>query len=130
MHMSDWMPDMTAVIPYMNITCNRLRDPLRYVDLMSREWVRLTLTNVGALNGIFLAACRHLLRYRHESKGDYVKLATQYKVLCMQALREAVVVEGGALISDGTVATNVLLTFDEVRMPDDDEKPVTDPACV
>jgi len=101
----------------MNITCNKLKDPKKYLDLMTREWVRLTLTSVGSLNGIFLAACRHLLQYQQQQhqQHDYMQLAIRYKLLCVQALREAIFSEASSTISDSTVTINILLAYDEVR---------------
>lgn len=108
--------DVRAVLPYMNITCNRLRDPETYLDLMTREWVRLTLTHVGSLNGVFLASCRHLLQCQQPYQQPYyTQLATRYKLLCVQALREAISSETSSLISDSTVSINILLAYDEVR---------------
>jgi hypothetical protein len=104
------------VLPYMNITCNKLKDPRKYLDLMTREWVRLTLTNAGSLNGIFLAACRHLLQCQQQHQQQYyIHLAMQYKLLCVQALREAILSETLSQISDSTVTINILLAYDEVR---------------
>ena len=100
----------------MNIACNKMRDPKTYVDLMTREWVRLTLTNAGSLNGIFLASCRHILQEQQQNKPSrYSQLATKYKLLSVKALREAISSETSALISDSTLSINILLAYDEVR---------------
>jgi len=97
----------------MDQHCNKLVNSERYLDLMTKEWVRLTLTNVGSLNGIFLAACRHL---QQQQQQYYTKLAIQYKLCCMQALREAISFEISSLISNSTVAIGILLAYDEVRI--------------
>jgi len=109
-----------AVIPYMDQHCNKLRDSERYLDLMTKEWVRLTLTNVGTLNGIFLAACRHLLENQQQQQQQqyYTQLAIQYKLYCVQALREAISSEISSLISDSTIAIGMLLAYDELRLGD------------
>jgi hypothetical protein len=100
----------------MNITCNKLRDPKTYLDLMTGEWVRLALTNVGSLNGLFLAACRHLAQYQQQYQPQYyMQLSIRYKLLCVQTLREAICFEKSSLISDSTVALGILLACDEVR---------------
>lgn len=100
----------------MNINCNKLRDPSLYIDLMTREWVRLTLTNFGSLNGVFLAACRHLLQTQPQYRQQYyIQLAIQYKLSSVRALREAILFETSSLISDSTVAIGILLAYDEVR---------------
>lgn len=106
--------DVRAVIPHMNINCNKLRNASRYVELMTREWVRLALTNTGSLNGLFLAACRHLLMHRQEQR--FVQLSIQYKLFCVQALRKTIHVETPAIISDSTIALGLFLAFDEVRI--------------
>lgn len=108
-----------GVLPYMNITCNKLKDPKTYLDLMTKEWVRLTLTNVGSLNGIFLAACRHLLQFQQQHQHEYyLQLATHYKLLCLQALREAIFSEKSSMISDSTVTVGILLAYDELQLGD------------
>jgi hypothetical protein len=84
---------------------------------MTKDWVRLTLTNVGSLNGILLAACRHLSGYhqQHQQQHHYQQLAILYKLYCVQDLRKAISLEISSLISDGTVANSILLAYDEVR---------------
>lgn len=106
--------DVRAVIPYMNIHCNKLVDPTRYVNLMTREWVRLALINAGSLDGIFLSSCRHLMR--NPQPQHYMQLALQYKLSCVQALRESLVAEVASLISDSTITIGVILCYDEVRI--------------
>ena len=99
----------------MNIHCNKFHER-RFVDLMTREWVRLTLTNVGSLSGVFLSACRHLLETQQEYQQQYfTQLAIQYKLSCVRALREAMLCETSSLISDSSVAINIMLAYDEVR---------------
>ena len=102
----------------MDQHCNKLVNSERDLDLMTKEWVRVTLTNVGSLNGIFLAACRHLLDLENQQQQQqyYTKLAIQYKLCCVQALREAISFEISSLISDSTVAIGILLAYDEVRI--------------
>ncbi|RDW57272.1 hypothetical protein BP5796_12722 [Coleophoma crateriformis] len=107
-----------AVIPYMNTACNKLREPERYVDLMTTEWVWITLTNVGALNGVFLAACRHLSSKPLQQQLYYQQLAFQYKVSCVRSLRKAISAEASSLISDSTVALGILLAYDEAQVGD------------
>ncbi len=100
----------------MNIHCNKLRDSKRYMDLMTREWVRLTVTNVGSLSGVFLASCRHLLESQQQYQQQYyMQLASHYKLSCVQAVREAIFSEISSLFSDSTFAIVILLAYDEVR---------------
>jgi len=81
---------------------------------MTRDWVRLTVTDIGSLSGVFLAACRHLLANHEQQQQYYKQLAIHYKVLCVRTLREAISLETSSLISDSTVAINILLAYDEV----------------
>jgi hypothetical protein len=97
----------------MDLNCNKLVDSGKYVNLMTGEWVRLTLTNVGTQSGIFLAACRHLVEQQKQQK--YLQLATQYKLYCIQALQKAISSEISSMISDVTVGIGLLMAYDEVR---------------
>jgi hypothetical protein len=98
----------------MNVHCNKLVEPTRYVNLMTSEWVRLALIDGGSLDGIFLAACRHLMRNRQPQ--HYTQLALQYKLSCVQALRKSLLAEATSLISDSTISIGVFLCYDEVRI--------------
>jgi hypothetical protein len=97
----------------MDLKCNKLVDSGKYVNLMTGEWVRLALTNVGTQSGVFLAACRHLVEQQQQHK--YSQLATQYKLYCIQALQNAISSEVSSMISDGTVGIGLLMAYDEVR---------------
>lgn len=79
---------------------------------MTREWVRLTLTNAGSLNGIFLAACRHL--WMQCRQQYYMQLAMQYKLSCVQTLRKTIYAETSSCINDSTIAIGLFLAYDEV----------------
>jgi len=107
-----------AVIPYMNIHCNKLKDSESFMEFMTKEWVRLTLTNIGSLNGIFLAACRHLFKNQPQQQQYYMQLAIEYKLYCVRALREAISSEISSLISDSSVAIVILLAYDELQLGD------------
>ena len=98
----------------MNTSCDKLRDPNIFMESMTREWVRLSVTHVGSLSGLFLSSCRHLLE--NSQQQCYIQLATQYKLSCVQALREAISSETPSLISDSAVAIGILLAYDEVRI--------------
>lgn len=82
---------------------------------MTKEWVRLTLTSVGSLSGIFLAACRHLFKNQPQQQKYYMQLTIEYKLYCVRALRQAIASEISSLISDSSVAIVILLAYDEVR---------------
>lgn len=90
------------------------RYPPRSLSLVIKDWVQLTLTDVGTLNGVFLAACRHLVENQQQQQY-HTRLAVQYKLYCLQALREAISSETSSKISDSTVGIGILLAYDEVR---------------
>lgn len=97
----------------MDRNCNKLANSMGYVNLMEREWVRLTLSTFGTQSGIFLAACRHLLD--QQQQHYYSRLAIQYKLYCLQALQKAISSEITSLISDATFGISILMAYDEVR---------------
>ncbi|KAL7928174.1 hypothetical protein V8C35DRAFT_318731 [Trichoderma chlorosporum] len=100
---------VTVVIPFMNTRCAILADPRDYQSQLRRDWVGLALADVGLLNGIFLATCRHLEAcYK---SNQYARLATQYKMACLRALREAVSHDAA---QDGAIASAMSLAFDEI----------------
>lgn len=99
----------------MNTRCAILADPRDYQNQLRRDWVGLALADFGLLNGIFLATCRHLETcYRSD---QYARLATQYKVACLRALRQAVSHDAA---QDGAIASAMSLAFDEVSHFRDD----------
>lgn len=100
----------------MNQHCNKLRDEKRYEELMRTEWVRLTLISTGTLNGIFLAACRHLIKILPQQQQIYTKLAIEYKLHCVRALRQAIADDSLKMISDSSFANVILLAYDEVSL--------------
>lgn len=85
---------------------------MSYLERMAKEWVRLALSDLGFLNGIFLAACRHLSE-NHRQQQFFKQLAIQYKLACVQALNNAISVETSS-VSDPTVAKVLVLAWDEV----------------
>jgi hypothetical protein len=105
--------DVTAVVPLMR--CHELAP--YYVDRMTKAWVPLALTEVGLLDSLFLAACRHLYGncQQPEQKQRFVKLAAHYKLACARSLRKAISAE--AFFSDATIAKSLMLAYDEVSRP-------------
>lgn len=101
----------------MDQHCNKLEiSQYYYLEFMTKEWVHLTLTDLGSLSGMFLAACRHLVENQHQQQQYYTQLAIQYKLYCVQALREAISLEISSLFKDSTIAIGILLAYDEVRI--------------
>lgn len=103
---------MKAVVPYVNEHCNRLRDSVNYLEKMTKEWVRLALSDLGFLHGVFLFACRHLVNNHHQQEF-YDQLAIQYKIACVRAVNAAISVERVSF-SHRTVAKVLVLAWDEV----------------
>jgi hypothetical protein len=96
--------------------CNELAP--YYVDRMTRAWVPLALTDAGLLASLFLTACRHLSgsypqQQQEQQQQRFTKLSMQYKLDCLQSLREAISVKTS--FDDATVAKTVMMAYDEVR---------------
>jgi hypothetical protein len=88
-----------------------------YCKVMNKEWTPIAVARGDSLDSLFLNACRYLSlceQQQPERRQYYMQLATRYKLSCMRALNEAISSEISALISDATLATVVMLGFDEV----------------
>ncbi|KAH8692308.1 hypothetical protein BGW36DRAFT_387354 [Talaromyces proteolyticus] len=112
-----------AIIPDQSVHCycHTSWNPEQFRDLMTREWVPLAIARQDTLDCIFLNACRLLSLYHpqeSEQQQYYTQLATMYKLSCMQALNKSISAEISILINDATVATAVMLAFDEVLLGD------------
>lgn len=79
---------------------------------LTGEFVPLALADAGASYGLLLCACRHVA-LRHEEAQRFSTLGIRYKLACLRALNRAISA-GGAAPADLTVATALLLAFDEV----------------
>jgi hypothetical protein len=93
--------------------CNELA--AYYLDRMTNGWVPLGLTDAGLLNSIFLTACRHLSGQdwqQQQQQQRFTQLSLQYKLDCLQSLREAI--SAKTSFDDATVAKAVMLVYDEV----------------
>jgi hypothetical protein len=78
---------------------------------MYSHWVSYTITDLGMMNGLFLAACRSLANQTHE--GVYASQALRYKGACIRSVAKAIEDEGDS-VSDATVAKVLFLASDEV----------------
>lgn len=88
---------------------------------MIEEWIRLSLSDVGFLSGILLIASRYLSifhqPYHPHQNQLYTEQATQYKLVCLQTLNEAISFNTGqGPFSDSVVAETMVLALDEVRI--------------
>ena len=90
--------------------CNETAD--YYLDRMTRAWVPLALTDAGFLNSILLSSCRHLSIQQHQQR-DFYQLAAQYKIMTTRSLMDGI--SAATPFRDATVATAVMLAYDEVR---------------
>ncbi|KAF2449261.1 hypothetical protein P171DRAFT_516997 [Karstenula rhodostoma CBS 690.94] len=100
-----------VVVPTLNIQCRNLKDLGESTERMLREWVRLALTDAVILQGILLAACRHLIE-RGYQVWRFEELAAGYKVRCLRDVIDAIGSED--LDMDVTFARIFTLANDEI----------------
>jgi len=112
--MTESVSDLTVVVPYMGAHCNVLRDLIGDGERMTKYWSRLAQHDVGFLDSLLLAACRHLSE-KHHNQEFFRQLAIQYKLASVRLLNEAI---SAAIspVSDSTISTVLMLAFDEVRL--------------
>lgn len=100
----------------MNAHCPILNEDASYQLVVPMDWVALSLTDKGFLCSIFIASCRHMLRYQpHEQR--FMRLAIQYKLTSLQTLNTTILGSSSSL-SDSTVANVIALAIDEVKISD------------
>ncbi|KAJ5570232.1 uncharacterized protein N7459_009662 [Penicillium hispanicum] len=106
---------VTAIIPLMR--CNELA--MSFSQRMNSVWVPFALTESRLLDIMFLGACRHLAASYQEPHQHqfFTRLACQYKLKSLQALRDTISAEMPSL-SDSTVAMAIMLAYDELFVRD------------
>ncbi|OKL57223.1 hypothetical protein UA08_07383 [Talaromyces atroroseus] len=112
---------LQVVVPDQSINCHMLWHGGEYCEVMNKSWTPLAVSRKDSLDSLFLNACRYLSlcsEQQPERRHYYMQLATRYKLSCMRALNEAISSEISALITDTTVATVVMLGFDEILLGD------------
>ncbi|KAL7928210.1 hypothetical protein V8C35DRAFT_318676, partial [Trichoderma chlorosporum] len=115
---------ITAVSPYLLHHCSGFRVPgSGFDDSMIGEWIRLSLSDVGFLNGIFLTASRYLSIFHQPYQPNQHRLltkhATQYKLVCLRTLNEAISSSTGKWsFSDSIIAETMVLAMDEISLGD------------
>ncbi|UKZ48089.1 hypothetical protein TrVGV298_002325 [Trichoderma virens] len=94
-----------------------------FVDSMIDEWIRLGLSDLGFLSGIFLTASRYLSVFHQPHQPHHHQLftehATQYKLVCLKTLNEAIsssTLQGP--FSDPVIAETMILALDEISLGD------------
>jgi len=97
----------------MNSHCHMLKDPAEYRERMTKDWTPLAHHNMAFLGSILLAACRHLAAV-HQNQEYFKQLAIHYKLSSVRFLSEAISTAIQS-VSDATIATVLMLAFDEVR---------------
>ncbi|CAG9998562.1 unnamed protein product [Clonostachys byssicola] len=111
---------MTA-IPCLNANCNKYLGLKDYADTMTREWIRLAITDSGFIYGVFLSSCRHLSQSFKddpiEGEQHYMQLATEYKLACLRTVINALpTVQSTLQVDYTTIAKAMLLGLDEIWM--------------
>jgi hypothetical protein len=111
---------MTA-IPCLNAHCNKFLGLKDYADTMTREWIRLAITDCGFIYGVFLSSCRHLSQsFKNdpiEGEQHYMQLATEYKLACLRTVINALpTVQSTIQVDYTTIAKAMLLGLDEVSL--------------
>ncbi|KAH0490936.1 hypothetical protein TgHK011_002382 [Trichoderma gracile] len=103
---------ITIVTTQHGSKCVMLRDASFHHHQLRMAWIQLAMSDAGLLCSTFLSTCRHLYHiYRRE---EYVALATQYRILCIRAIRGAM--NGGDCSArDSVIATIISLALDEVQ---------------
>lgn len=105
--------DAQVVVPTLNIQCRNLTNLGESAERMLREWVRLALTDTVVLQGILLAACRHLIERGYQA-WKFEELAAGYKVRCVRDVIDAIGRKDPDM--DVTFAKIFTLANDEVRL--------------
>ncbi|KAK6444619.1 hypothetical protein FP744_10000867 [Trichoderma asperellum] len=102
----------TVVTTQYDSECVVLKDTSFHHHQLRIRWIQMAISYVGLLNCALQFSCSHLGEiYR---SVEYTALATQYKILCICAIKEAI---GGQDCSkrDPVIATVISLALDELR---------------
>ncbi|KAL6872766.1 hypothetical protein J3F83DRAFT_772016 [Trichoderma novae-zelandiae] len=102
----------TIVTTQYGSECVILRDATFHHQQLRIAWIQLAVSNVGLLSSTFLSTCRHL--YGAYQREEYAALATQYRILCIRAIREAIH-RAEYSARDSIVATIISLALDEIQ---------------
>ncbi|VUC21500.1 unnamed protein product [Clonostachys rosea] len=110
-----------TVVPCLDAHCNKFMGVKDYADTMTRDWIRLAITDCGFIHGVFLSSCRHLSQsFKNdpvEGEQHYMQLATEYKLACWRTVINALpAVQSTLQVDYTTVAKTMLLALDEIWM--------------
>jgi hypothetical protein len=76
-------------------------------------WIQMAISYVGLLNSALQIASRHL--YEVYQREEYAALATQYRILSINAVRETIGAQDYPA-RDPVIATMISMALDEVRI--------------
>ncbi|KKO99388.1 hypothetical protein THAR02_08513 [Trichoderma harzianum] len=103
-----------SVIPESQNWCDHGEGELPFFETASQHWLPFIISDDGMLAGVFLSACRNLVR--HERRGpvdcDYAHVATMYKVECIRSVNADIATEQCS-ISSASIAKALMLCSDE-----------------
>ncbi|QYS92952.1 hypothetical protein H0G86_000343 [Trichoderma simmonsii] len=103
-----------SVIPESRDWCDHGEGELPFFETASQHWLPFIVSDDGMLAGVFLSACRNLVR--HERRGpvdcDYAQVATMYKVECIRSVNADICTEQCS-ISNASIAKALMLCSDE-----------------
>lgn len=105
--------DVTVVTTQYDSECVVLKDTSFHHHQLRIGWIQMAISYVGLLNCALQFSCDHLGEIYH--CVEYAALATQYKILCIRAIKEAIGSQDCSA-RDPVVATIISLTLDEVRI--------------
>ncbi|KAF3762800.1 hypothetical protein M406DRAFT_72789 [Cryphonectria parasitica EP155] len=119
---------ITILIPSRHNPCDHPRhsiDVALYRRSMTTHWVNFCLTDLGLLQGIFLASCRNLVKSQrrsgnHQEADMYEQRALQYKGECLRSMREAMP-EAGQPVTDNVIGMTLFFAFNEYMAGDYNE---------
>lgn len=105
--------DVTVVTTQYDSECVILRDTSFHHHQLRMNWIQMAVSYVGLLSYALQFSCGHLGEVYHCI--DYATLATQYKILCISAIKEAIGAQDCSA-RNPVVATIISLALDEVSI--------------
>ncbi|KUI65842.1 hypothetical protein VM1G_02332 [Cytospora mali] len=140
-HLSPWEQFLfdhyvTVLIPSRHNPCDHPSHPIDvswYHQGMVVHWVSFCLTDVGLLQGLFLASCRNLAKIHRNSNNlaeadIYEQRALHYRGECLRSMRDSMPGDGNA-VTDYTVGKALFLAFNEYMAENLDESKRHMAAC-
>ncbi|KAL7891976.1 hypothetical protein HDV63DRAFT_391174 [Trichoderma sp. SZMC 28014] len=103
---------VTVVTTQYVSQCVILKDTTFRHDQLRISWIQMAVSYIGLLSYALQFSCSHLGEVSH--CAEYAALATQYKILCINAIKVAVGTQDCSM-RDPVVATIISLALDELR---------------